>query len=57
MAVLLHQKILSTFLQFQEGGGDFSPFFLPVQEQNCLLIELKDFLYSYRQLVSQTDVC
>ena len=43
------KKILSTFLQFQEGWGDFSPFFLPVQQENCLLIESKDFLYSSRR--------
>ena len=41
--------ILPTFLQFQEGWGDFSPFFLPVQQENCLLIESKDFLYSSRR--------
>ena len=43
------KKLLSIFLQFQEGWGDFSPFFLPVQQENCLLIESKDFLYSSRR--------
>ena len=43
------KKILSIFLQFQEGWGDFSPFFLPAQQENCLLIESKDFLYSSRR--------
>jgi len=36
------KKILSTLLQF-------SPFFLPEQQENCLLIESKDFLYSSRR--------
>ena len=43
------KKILSIFLQFQEGWGDFSPFFLPVQQESCLLIESKDIFYSSRR--------
>ena len=55
MAVLLHQKKLSTFLQFQEGWGDFSPSFNPVQQESCLLIKSKDIFYSSREL--NFDLC
>ena len=35
--------------QFQEGWGDFSPFFLPVQQESCLMIESKDIFFSSRR--------
>ena len=43
------KKLLSIFLQFQEGWGDISPFFLPLQQESCLLIESKDIFYSSRR--------
>ena len=49
MAVLLHQKNIVHIFAISGGVGDFSPFFLPVQQENCLLIESKDFLYSSRR--------
>ena len=43
------KKILSIFLQFQEGWGIFLPIFPPVQQESCLLIESKDIFYSSRR--------
>ena len=40
----------STVLSFvSEGVGEFSPFFLPVQQESCLLIKSKDISYSSRR--------
>ena len=43
------KKYCPHFCNFRRGGGIFLPFFLPVQQENCLLIESKDFLYSSRR--------
>ena len=43
------KKYCPMILQFQRGWVNFLPFFLPVQQESCLLIKSKDISYSSRR--------
>jgi len=43
------KKYCPMILQFQKGWVNFLPFFLPVQQESCLLIKSKDISYSSRR--------
>ena len=43
------KKYCPMILQFQKGWVNFLPFFLPLKQESCLLIELKDIFYSSRR--------